>query len=233
MAESNTTVTVDAVLFDMDGTLIDSTPGVLKAWYTFSNDYNLGDSGSIAHATHGRRLYDTLKEYCGLVEEDHLLKEIDRFEDEVIQGGPMALPGAVDMVSKLASHPSSKSKWTIVTSASNKYAPRALESAGVPLPSIGIITANDVSQGKPHPAPYLAGALKCSIKPNNCLVVEDAISGLKAGHAAGCRTLAVCTSTARSTIIESGTNPDFIVSDLTKVTIDIVDGRIQLTLDQS
>lgn len=117
----------------------------------------------------------------------------------------MALPGAVDMVSKvrrffrywhtwpvealmqLASHPSSKNKWTIVTSgkirftctflltvtitlhvASNKYAPRALERAGVPLPSVGIITANDVSQGKPHPAPYLAGALKCSVEPKNC-----------------------------------------------------------------
>jgi len=232
MADSTTTVTVDAILFDMDGTLIDSTPGVLKAWHIFSNDYNLGDSATIAHATHGRRLYDTLKEYCGLVEED-LMKEIDRFEDEVIQGGPMALPGAVDMVSKLASHPSSKNKWTIVTSASNKYAPRALERAGVPLPSVGIITANDVSQGKPHPAPYLAGALKCSVEPTNCLVVEDAISGLKAGRAAACRTLAVCTSTPRSTILESGSNPDFIVSDLTKVTIDMVDGRIQLTVDQS
>ncbi|PPQ78196.1 hypothetical protein CVT26_007573, partial [Gymnopilus dilepis] len=238
-------------------TLIDSTPGVLKAWRTFSNDYGLGDSASIAHATHGRRLYDTLKEYCGIAEEDRLLKEIDRFEDEVIQGGPMALPGAVDMVSKLASHPSSKSKWTIVTSgnvyacvdqlwyspsprsgfpldiASNKYAPRALERAGVPLPAAGIVTANDVSQGKPHPAPYIAGALKCSVDPKDCLVVEDAISGLKAGHAAGCRTLAVCTSTSRSTILESGSNPDYIVNDLTKVTVRMVDNKIQLLVDQS
>lgn len=56
-------------------TLIDSTPGVLKAWHIFSNDYNLGDSATIAHATHGRRLYDTLKEYCGLVEEDLMVGE--------------------------------------------------------------------------------------------------------------------------------------------------------------
>jgi len=233
MAESIATVTVDAILFDMDGTLIDSTPGVLKAWKTFSDDYNLGDSTTVAHATHGRRLYDTLKEYCGLSDEDRLLAEIDRFEDEVIQGGPMALPGAVDLVSKLSSHPSSKLKWTIVTSASNKYAPRALERAGVPLPSRGIITANDVLEGKPHPAPYLAGAQRCSVEPRNCLVVEDAISGLTSGRAAGSLTLAVCTSTPRNTITRSGSNPDFIVNDLKRVSVNVVDDRIQVTIDQS
>ncbi|PPQ67390.1 hypothetical protein CVT25_005969 [Psilocybe cyanescens] len=211
--------TVDAILFDMDGTLIDSTPGVLKAWKTFSDDYNLGDSASVAHATHGRRLYDTLKEYCGITDEKYLLQEIDRFEDEVIEGGPMALPGAVDLLLKLNSNLSTSSRWTIVTSASNKYAPRALERSGVPLPSLGLITSNDVSEGKPHPAPYLAGALRCSIDPKNCLVVEDAISGLKSGRAAGSLTLAVCTSTLRNTILESGSQPDFIVSDLTKFVV--------------
>lgn len=54
-------------------TLIDSTPGVLQAWKTFARDYNLGDSEAVAHATHGRRLYDTLKEYCGITDEGHLL----------------------------------------------------------------------------------------------------------------------------------------------------------------
>jgi hypothetical protein len=50
-------------------TLIDSTPGVLKAWEIFAKDYSLGDSAAIAHATHGRRLYDTLKEYCHIEDE--------------------------------------------------------------------------------------------------------------------------------------------------------------------
>ncbi|KAF8973818.1 HAD-like domain-containing protein [Flammula alnicola] len=208
---STTTISVDAILFDMDGTLIDSTPGVLQAWKTFSADYNLGDSTAIAHATHGRRLYDTLKEYCGINDEDRLLEEIDRFEDAVIEGGPAALVGAIELVSKVsripASHPSSSSKWTIVTSASNKYAPRALERSGVPLPSLGLITSNDVTQGKPHPAPYLAGASRCEVDPKKCLVIEDAISGLKAGRAAGSLTLAVCTSTARSVIAESDAKP--------------------------
>jgi len=225
-------ITVDAILFDMDGTLIDSTPGVLKAWETFSADYSLGDSAAIAHATHGRRLYDTLKEYCHIEDEAKLQAEIDRFEDQVIQGGPVALPGAVSLISKLSS-PESALHWTIVTSASNKYAPRALRRSEVPLPAVGLITSNDVPHGKPHPAPYLAGAEKCNVDPTRCLVVEDAISGLKSGHAAGARTLAVCTSTTRQTILESDANPDYIVTDLTRVSARWINGKIEVAMDVS
>ncbi|KAF8203761.1 HAD-like domain-containing protein [Pholiota molesta] len=211
----------------MDGTLIDSTPGVLQAWKTFSTDYKLGDSATIAHATHGRRLYDTLKEYCGITDEGRLLGEIDRFEDEVIEGGPAALPGAIELLSKLSSHQASSTKWTIVTSASNKYAPRALERSGVPLPKLGIITSNDVAKGKPQPDPYLAGASLCKINPTKCLVVEDAISGLTSGRAAGSLTLAVCTSTERHLLTESPQNPILLV------TVEVVDEKLRITMDQS
>ncbi|KAF8167852.1 HAD-like domain-containing protein [Crassisporium funariophilum] len=212
-------------------TWMDSTPGVLKAWKTFSTDYNLGDSTTIAHATHGRRLYDTLKEYCGITDENRLLEEIDRFEDQVIEGGPTALPGAIDLISQLSSQTSSRGKWTIVTSASNKYAPRALDRAGVPMPLLGLITSNDVLEGKPHPGPYLAGAQLCGVEAKNCLVIEDAISGLKSGHAAGALTLAVCTSTPHITIVDSGVNPDYTVTDLTQVSVNVVDERLQVTIN--
>ncbi|KAF8665066.1 hypothetical protein AX16_000534 [Volvariella volvacea WC 439] len=219
------------ILFDMDGTLIDSTPGVFKAWETFAQDYSLGDSTKVAHQTHGRRLYDTLREYCRIEDETKLLQEVDRFEDEVIEGGPTALPGAIALVSELAQQ--ATSLWTIVTSASNKYAPRALERSGVPLPSVGMVTSNDVKQGKPYPEPYLAGAAKCGVDPANCLVVEDAISGLKAGAAAGARTLAVCTSTTRDVLANSGANPTFIVTDLTRVSVKWSDGKLEIFIDES
>ncbi|PPQ98884.1 hypothetical protein CVT24_003515 [Panaeolus cyanescens] len=217
MSGTQETIVVDAILFDMDGTLIDSTPGVLKAWQTFASDYGLGDSAAIAHATHGRRLYDTFKEYCKIEDEDKLLAEIDRFEDEVIQGGPAALPGAFDLTSKagLASHPFTAKRWTIVTSASNKYAPRALERSGIPLPALGMVTSNDVKAGKPNPAPYLKGADLCGIEAQKCLVVEDAISGLMSGRTANALTLAVCTSTSPD-ILLTGAKPDYIVQDLSK-----------------
>jgi beta-phosphoglucomutase-like phosphatase (HAD superfamily) len=67
--------------------------------------------------------------------------------------------------------------WTIVTSASNIYTPRALERCGVPLPPAGAVTSNDVSQGKPHPDPYLAGAKKCNVDPRNCKLLAPQILG--------------------------------------------------------
>ncbi|KAF8238400.1 HAD-like protein [Tricholoma matsutake] len=225
-------ITVDAILFDMDGTLIDSTPGVFKAWEIFSEDYSLGDSAAITHATHGRRLDDTLKEYCQIEDEDKLRSEIDRFEEQVIQGGPVALPGALSLISELCS-PETALRWTIVTSASNRYAPRALRRSEVPLPAVGLVTSNDVSHGKPHPAPYLAGAKKCNADLSRCLVVEDAIAGLKSGHAAGARTLAVCTTTPRQIVLDSGANPDYIVTDLTKVSVRWINGMIEVAIDVS
>ncbi|TFL06297.1 HAD-like protein [Pterulicium gracile] len=226
-----TTITVDAILFDMDGTLIDSTPGVLQAWAIFSKDYNLGDPAEIAHSAHGRRLYDTLKELCKLDDEVKLQAEIVRFEEAVINGGPFALPGALDLIQQLITGaPIGKFGWTIVTSATNVYTPSALAKCLVPLPSAGYITSNDVSNGKPHPDPYLAGAKKCGVDATNCLVIEDAIAGLKAGKNAGSKTLAVCTSTPREVISASDANPDFIVEDLTRVSAKWVGQKIELTI---
>lgn len=138
----------------------------------------------------------------------------------MIQGGLIALPGAVSLITQIQSGntdvASQRHGWTIVTSATNVYTPRALAKCGVPLPPAGLITSNDVSRGKPHPDPYLAGAAKLGVPPERCLVVEDAPSGLKSGHAAGAKTLAVCTSHTKQQILDSGSNPDYIVDDLTK-----------------
>ncbi|KAF7310498.1 hypothetical protein HMN09_00592300 [Mycena chlorophos] len=224
------TITVDAILFDMDGTLIDSTPGLHKAWETFSIDYNLGDYLQIVHDTHGRRLADTLKDLCRINDETKLQSEIDRFEEKVIEGGPIVLPGVHSLLSQLSSRDALG--WTIVTSATSNYAPRALERCNITLPQAGIVTSNDVTRGKPNPEPYLAGAAKCGADAINCLVVEDAISGIRAGKAAGSAVLAVCTSTARETIIESDAGPDFVVSDLTKVTARWIDGKVEVTVDE-
>ncbi|KAJ3986348.1 HAD-like protein [Lentinula detonsa] len=222
------TVIVQAVLFDMDGTLIDSTPGLYKAWEVFSADYGLGDAATIAHATHGKRLYDTLRDICGIQQEEKLLAEIERFEEEVIRGNPNALPGAVELLSKLESL---GADWSIVTSASNYFTPRALQQCGIPLPAAKIVTSSDVAHGKPHPEPYITGAAHCRVDPTKCLVVEDAISGLKAGRAAGATTLAVCTSTSRSVLEQSDANPNFIVPDLTCVDVRRVEQGLEVIID--
>jgi beta-phosphoglucomutase-like phosphatase (HAD superfamily) len=94
------------------------------------------------------------------------------------------------------------------------------------------VTSNDVSKGKPHPDPYLAGAKKCGVDPAKCLVVEDAPSGIRAGHAAGSQTLAVCTSHTRQAIVDSGANPDYIVRDLMRVSVRWVEGKVEVNIDE-
>lgn len=149
----------------------------------------------------------------------------------MIDGGPILLPGTLALLSQVAHE--TTHRWTIVTSASNIYAPRALKKCSIPIPPAGYITANDVPKGKPYPDPYLAGAMKCGVDPAKCLVVEDAPSGIRAGHAAGARTLAVCTSHSRKIIVDSGANPDYIVEDLTKVSVKWVDGKLEVSIDES
>ncbi|KAI0307441.1 HAD-like protein [Multifurca ochricompacta] len=231
------TITVDAVLFDMDGTLIDSTPGVLAAWDQFGSKYGF-DGIIAANEGHGRRLADTLGKWCRLKTAEELSVRpaaIVRFEEAVIEGGPIPLPGAINLLTEIdaGSSPSAHFGWTIVTSGMSVYTPKALASTGVPLPTAGYVTSDDVKHGKPLPDPYLAGAARVGVDPKNCLVVEDAPSGLFAGRAAGARTLAVCTSHSRDAIIASGAAPDYIVNDLTRVSARWVDGKVVVGIDDS
>ncbi|KIY45229.1 HAD-like protein, partial [Fistulina hepatica ATCC 64428] len=223
-------------------TLVDSTPGVLKGWEILCTEmcteadfagltpkeYSL----KVAGLTHGRRPYQTLPEYCHVTGTDEeLWAAIRRFEDLILEGGSVILPGVAKLVSELNAVPEMANRWTIVTSGSNTYAPRALKRCDIPIPPHGIVCANDVTHGKPHPEPYLAGAKICQVDPKNCLVVEDAPSGIQAGRSAGCNTLAVCTSMSREFLTPE--NPDYIVTNLSKVSVAWVNGKIAVTIDES
>ncbi|KAG1834624.1 HAD-like domain-containing protein [Suillus subalutaceus] len=201
-------VTVDAILFDLDGTLIDSTPGVISAWKTFAEEYKLGSHLPIVQKTHGRRLADTLKDetICNIQDTEILNSEILRFEDLVIQGSPVALEGAIEFLTQCK----------------------------IPVPTSGFVTADDVSEGKPKPTPYLEGAKKLGVDVTKCLVIEDAPSGVQAGNSAGAKTLAVCTSHKREDFencSEEIKRPTYIIDDLTTVRVNWENGKIRLAID--
>lgn len=103
--------------------------------------------------------------------------------------------------------------WAIVTSATNKYASRALSTSSIPAYP-ALVTADDVVRGKPNPEPYLAGAKKLGLDAASCIVVEDAPTGIKSGVACGAKVLAVCTSHTREEL--EGLGAEWIVEDLTK-----------------
>ncbi|KZT56019.1 HAD-like protein [Calocera cornea HHB12733] len=231
-----TVVRTKGLLFDMDGTLVDSTPGVIEAWKNFSTKYGF-DAEEVTNATHGARLVDTLKLYCHITDETELNSEVRRFEDEVLEAtrrgqGVAVLPGVLELLRTVTSvqRVSGSPHWVIVTSATSGYAPAALQAAGVPMPE-ALITADRVTKGKPHPEPYLAGAAACSLDPKECIVVEDAPNGIRSAQAAGSRVLAVCTSHTREALEPS--KPDWIVTDLTRVKATWDGSVVELTIDET
>ncbi|KAF8256429.1 phosphatase [Lactarius quietus] len=211
----STTLHFDAILFDMDGTLIDSTPGVVAAWELFAEKYTEIDVPEILKNTHGVRTVETLRMFCGVTDPEKLELEAARFEDAIITNGRtgiVLLPGVHTIIDKLRE----SKRWTICTSATRAYGSAALKVVGIAPPE-AIVFAEDVEQGKPQPDPYLLGAKRCGVRPERCLVVEDAPAGIQSGRAAGCKTLAVTTSHSRERMVAS--IPDYLVDNLSSVTM--------------
>jgi sugar-phosphatase len=111
-------------------------------------------------------------------------------------------------------------RWTVVTSATERLARVRLAAGGVPVPG-RLVTANQVTRGKPHPEPFLAGAALLGYAPEECVVFEDSSSGAKAGRAAGCTVVA----TTFSHPIETLDAAHYLVTDLTGMRVErLVDG---------
>jgi len=182
------------------------------------------------------RTVECLRKYCKIEDPDELEREAVRFENAVVETakengrrGIIRLPGVSTIMDELlpgAKHP--KPCWAICTSATKAYATKALTIAGIPIPDV-FVAAEDVTQGKPLPDPYLLGASQCSVKPENCLVIEDAPSGIRSGAAAGCRTLAVLTSHQRDQI--EPCKPDFLVKDLMSVSVKRTESGVDVTME--
>lgn len=221
------TINVDSVLFDMDGTLINSSPAVVKAWELFAQKYPL-DLEDILQSAHGMRTIDVLRKWCK-VPDSEIEAEVVRFETAILENaeaigaatgksGIEVLPGVAKLLNDLSAdkhtHRDGEEKWAICTSSTYFYAGKAIPIAGLDTPNI-FVTADSVKRGKPFPDPYLLGAEGCNASPFDSLVVEDAPTGIRAGKAAGCRVLATCTSHSAEELEKE--RPDFLVEDLSHV----------------
>ncbi|CAD6569688.1 MAG: hypothetical protein TREMPRED_005420 [Tremellales sp. Tagirdzhanova-0007] len=221
----------------MDGTLLGSTPAVLATWEFYAREYSL-DLTEVLKTSHGVRTIDNLRRWCGLTDQAALEEATNAFEMMIIseaqrlqsegKSGLQILPGVSELLNTLDAAPTSI--WAIVTSATPLYASAALSTAGIQDPP-RLITAADVINGKPNPEPYMVGAKALDMDPEKCIVVEDAPSGIKAGVAAGCRVLAVCTSHERTQL--EGLGATWIVEDLSKVTASVEGDMIRLAIDET
>jgi sugar-phosphatase len=178
--------TCGAVLFDMDGTLVDSTRCVETLWRQFAELHQL-DISEVLAASHGRRTIDTLREVAPHLDAAKEAAVLDTSELGA-RDGIVAVEGAAALLESLPSD-----RWAVVTSAGRTLAEVRLRGAGLPVPKV-LISADDVTHGKPDPEGYLKAAAVLGVAPHRCLVVEDTPPGLTAGRAAGMEVLGITTT---------------------------------------
>jgi mannitol-1-/sugar-/sorbitol-6-phosphatase len=210
IASSPVQVKCKGILFDMDGVLISSLGSVERSWTKWANMRGI-DPEYVCRMAHGCRSIETVAKLRPDLDPEIENKVIESLEIEDTEG-VTALPGVRDLLFSLPPH-----AWTIVTSATEPLARVRLAAGGIPVPD-RIITAESVDQGKPHPAPYLAGAALLGLEADECLVFEDSESGAKAGRAAGCTVIATTFSHPAETLQDA----HFLVPDLAGVTADVL-----------
>ena len=178
------TLTCRAVLFDMDGTLVDSTAVVEQVWGEFAARYGL-DYAQILRTSHGVQAIDTVRRYAPAgADVLALTAELGAMERARTEG-IVPLPGAAALLSALPG-----AAVALVTSADRVLADIRMAAAGLAMPATAV-TAELVSKGKPHPEGYLLAAERLGVDPAEAIVFEDAPAGIAAGLAAGIRTVAV------------------------------------------
>ena len=171
----------DAILFDLDGTLINSLPAVNRAWSAWALRHGL-DPDEVLPKIHGRRSIDSVRllaPHLDADEEDEWIRNREAYDTD----GVAALPGALEFVHSLP-----KTAWTIVTSGTIDVAVPRILASGLEVPKAAVY-GNDVARGKPHPDPFLLAAQRLGAAPERCIVFEDTVAGLRSGSAAGSRTV--------------------------------------------
>lgn len=210
LASTPVQIRCNGVLFDMDGILISSLGSVERSWTKWANLRGI-DPEHACRVAHGCRAIETVAKLRPDLDSETELKIIEDIEVEDNEGLSV-LPGVLDLLAVLP-----PDNWAVVTSATERLARVRLAAGGVPAPR-HFVTANQVTKGKPHPEPFLAGAALLGFAPQECVVFEDSSSGAQAGRAAGCTVVA----TTFSHPIETLDAAHYLVADLTGISVELL-----------
>ena len=186
-----TTWLVDAILFDLDGTLVDSAGSVERSWRQLADKIDRPWPEVQPHI-HGV----PVQQVMALLEPEMTAERVEELRLFMVESessdteGVVAQPSAADVLAALPPE-----RVAIITSGGVRLASSRIGAAGLPTPDV-VVTADDVSVGKPDPAPYLMGAKLLGFPPERCLVVEDAPAGVISAKAAGCAVIGVLTTHA-------------------------------------
>ncbi len=194
-----------AILFDMDGVLIDSAPAVERVWRVWASAHAL-DPVHVVEQAHGRRSVETIRAVAPHMNAERENAKVEQMEIEDKEG-VTALPGAAELLRVLP-----PDRFAIVTSATRPLAVARLGYAGIHVPA-QMITADDVTQGKPAPEPYLAGAALLGFAASDCLVFEDTPAGVASARSAGMRVIGLHTTYPAAALLAA----DAVVASLSEV----------------
>ena len=211
-------VLCQGVLFDMDGILVSSLGSVERSWSAWAIARGIDPALAIRTA-HGRRAIETIslmRPDLDPVIELAVIEELEIIDNE----GLAVLPGIPELLTALP-----LGRWTVVTSATERLARVRLAAGGLAVPE-HLISADHVTNGKPHPMPYLRGAELLGLAPEACVVFEDSGAGAKAGRAAGCTVIA----TTFSHSIEDLAAAHYLVPDLTGIEVKVLPENAGLAL---
>ncbi len=175
-----------AILFDLDGVLVESRPVVERQWAIWAKEQGL-DAAEVIHLAHGRPTIDTVRKLTPQLDAAAEASKIEQREIADLDG-VRAMPGAADLLARIP-----PDRWAVVTSGSRALATTRLRAVGLPVPPT-LVSASDIVHGKPHPEPYLKAAAALRFEPRECMVIEDSPAGIRAGKAAGMRVIAVPTT---------------------------------------
>jgi len=170
------------VLFDMDGTLIDSTPAVNRSWLRWATERGLNEA--FRAGNHGMPARQIVESLVSAGDVDVALARVLALETDDTHDITV-LPGAAELLLGIPD-----ARRAIVTSCARTLAAARIAASGLAAPSV-VVTIDDTGRGKPNPEPFLEGAARLGLDPRECVVFEDAPAGLTAARAAGCATIAV------------------------------------------
>src|ERR1700692_1073582 len=209
-----------AILFDLDGVLVDSTRAVDREWREWARRKGV-DGNAVMAIAHGVRMIEVSPRVAPRLDADAEAWEIEN-EEANDQQGVHVMPGAVALERSIP-----EGRWGVVTSGTRRLGgpgsvlsgPRVLASArwrfcGLPVPKV-LVTAEDVSHGKPHPEPYLKGAELLGFRPADCLVIEDAPAGIQSARVGGFRVIGITSTYPASKVSDA----DAVVAGLEQIQV--------------
>jgi mannitol-1-/sugar-/sorbitol-6-phosphatase len=214
------TIECEALLFDLDGVLVDSTPAVTRVWKAWALEHGI-DSELLVRVAHGRTNLSTIREFLPNGDCEAEARKVEQREIEDVDG-VIPLPGALEFLKILPMN-----RWAVVTSCSRALAEARIRAAGLPLPK-HFVTSSEISRSKPDPEPYLLGAKSVGLSAADCVVIEDAPAGIRSGKAAGAQVVAVCTTGQYAELTSAGA--DWIVENCLSLSLLYPDENDRVTL---